>query len=126
MMPKIRRVSCFLAKNLAFDFTSVILESSYHKCHALTSLLILILLSLVQNKNLSPQLSAIQTDPKLSGYLQNLNALEAEKHSMEQQLQDAQQQQNSMLKKLEEMKSMVSMFNQMSGKVGGSTVQEWS
>ena len=49
--------------------------------------------------------------------MQNLSALESEKKYMENQLQEAQQQQSDMLKRLEEMKSMVSMFNNMSGKV---------
>lgn len=63
----------------------------------------------------SPQLSALSNDPKLSSYMQNLNALEAEKKNMESQLASAQQQQSDMLKKLEEMKSMVNVFNKMAG-----------
>lgn len=61
-------------------------------------------------------LAELAADPKLKGYMDSLSALDAEKKSMESQLQEAQDQQSEMLNKLESMRAMLGQFNQMAGR----------
>lgn len=55
---------------------------------------------------------------KLSGYLKDLMALESEKSTMENQLSEAMEQQQTMVQRLDEMRQMMSMVKQMGGGLG--------
>lgn len=59
----------------------------------------------------------LMNDPKIAGYMEDLDALEREKANMVQQLADAQQQQADMVERLDEMKKMMALF-----KAGPTTV----